>query len=103
MLTADIPGDHLVKVVARDFQRGGHSHAIHAQHRDVRGAAADVHNHVTAGPADIQPRAKARRQRLLDQEHTPGTGFDGGVNDASLLNLGHAGGDGHDYTGLGGE
>ena len=103
MLTADVPGDHLVKIVARDFQGGGHGHAVHAQHRDVRGAAADVHHHVTACPADIQTRSQTRRQRLLDQEHPAGAGLDGGVDDAALLDFGHAGGNRHNHPGLGGE
>ena len=103
MLAADIADNHFVKIVARNFQGGGHGNAVHAQHGDVRSAAADVHHHVAAGTPDIQAGAQTGSQRLLDEEHPAGTGFDGSVDDAALFHLGYAGGDGDDHTGLGGE
>ncbi len=103
MLTADVAGDHFIKVIAGNLQGGGHSHAVHAQHGDVGGAAADVHDHMAAGTPNVQTGTQTGSQRLLNQEHTPGTGFDGGVNDGTLLHLGHAGGHGDDHTGLGAE
>ena len=103
MLAADIPGNGLVKGVTRHLQGGGDGNAVHAQHGNIRGAAANVHHHVAVGVLDVQSRTQGRRQRLFDQEHTAGTGLNGGVDHAALLNLGNTAGNTDDHTGLGGE
>ena len=58
---------------------------------------------MAAGAANVQSSAQTRREGFLYQEHSARAGFDGGVDDAALLYLGHAGGYGDDHTGLGSE
>ena len=103
MLTANIAHNGLVKGIACNLQRRRHGNAVHAQHRDIRGAAADIHHHVAIGVFQVQSRAQARSQGLLNEEHSSGTGLDGGIDDVSLLNFRHAAGHADDHTGLGGK
>ena len=46
---------------------------------------------MAAGAANVQSRAQSRRQRLLDQEHSSGAGFDGGGTQLVHLCAGRAG------------
>ena len=103
MLTADITGNGFVEIIAGNLQGRGHSNTVHAQNSHVGGTAAHVNNEMAVGAADIQTRAQTGSQRLFDQEHTAGTGFDGGVDDAALFNFGNTGGNRDDHTGLGSE
>ena len=48
----------------------------------------------------IQSCSQAGCQRLFNQEHPSGTGLDGGVDDAALLDFGDAAGNADDHTGL---
>ena len=55
---ADIGDDGLVEGATGDGGGGGDSDVVEAQHRDIRGAAADVHYHVAVGSGEIQSRAQ---------------------------------------------
>ena len=73
MLLAHIPHNGLVKVVPGKLDGGVHHRSPQGDHRDVRGAAADVHDHIAAGPGNINACADGRRHRFLDQVHLPGS------------------------------
>ena len=103
MLAADIAGNGLIEGISRHLQRGGYGHAVHAQHSDIRGAAANIHHHMAIGLLDIQTGTQGRRQGLLDQEHTASPGLNGSIDDAALLYLGNTAGNADDHTGLRGE
>ena len=64
----NILGNALVKSVAGDRQAGGAHPPTHADHGDIRGAAADINHHAAHGLADIQPCAKGGGDRLIHKE-----------------------------------
>ena len=101
VLAPHIAGNDLIKEVACDPQRGGQDHTVHAQNGNIGGTAADIHHHMTLGILQINTGTQSGCQRLLDQEHTAGTGLDGGIDHIALLNFGNAAGNGNDHTGLG--
>jgi hypothetical protein len=54
---------------------------------DIRGAAADIHNHVAAGLGDGQARANGGDHRLLNQEHFTRLGAISGILNCPLFHL----------------
>ena len=100
MLAADVPDDGLVEFVARDLDALGDDDAVEGEDRDVRGAAADVDDHVADGTGDVEPGSEGCRDGLLDEEDAARARLDGRVMDGALFHLGDARGDAYNQTGL---
>ena len=65
----DVLQDRLVHLVARDPHRRAEDDAGERDHRDLRGAAADIHDQIAAGLLDRQPGADRGRDRLFHEVH----------------------------------
>ena len=103
MFPANIAGNGIIEGIAGCFDGGRNRHPIKAQHRNIRSAATDIHNHMSLGAANIQIRTHGRCQRLLDQIHATGTCFNGRIDHRTLLHLGDTAGHADDHTGFGGK
>ena len=90
----------LVKIIAGHLDRGGVGKAVHGQHADVRGTAADIHHHMALGTLKGQICAEGGSQRLLDQIDPASAGFLGDLHHSSLFNAGNPAGYGNDHPWL---
>ena len=86
-LAPTVRDDVLVQLVAADADAARDHDAAEADDRDLRGAAADVHDEAAGGLADGQAGTDGRRHGLLDEPRPAGTGVEGRVADGALLDL----------------
>ena len=76
MLSPHVADNGVVKVVAGHFERVRNDRAAKGNDGDVRGAAADVDDHVAAGLRNVDARADGRRDRLFNDEDFARAGVD---------------------------
>ena len=100
MLAAHVLDHGLVQLVAGDLDGGALHHAGQGDDSDVRGAAADVHHHVTVGLGDVDASADGCGHRFFNEVDLPGASLDARVDDGALLDLRNAGGHADDDPGL---
>src|SRR6185437_9142275 len=93
--------DRLVELVAADPDRLGRDDPAERDHRHLRGAAADVDDHVAGRLVYREPGADGGRHRLLDDVHPPRSGLMAGFLDRALLDSGNAAGNRDDNARLG--
>ena len=98
-LASTVRDDVLVELVAADAQAPRDHDAAQADDRDLRGAAADVHDEAARGLADGQPGADRGGHRLLDEARPARTRVERGVPDGALLHLGDARRDAQQHPG----
>ena len=91
-MALDVVRDRLVEAVAADAQRSGNDDTVERDHRHLRGAAADVDDHIARRIGDRHPRADRGRQRLADQICPAGACRQRGIAHGAALHAGHAGG-----------
>ena len=91
MLLSHIADHRLVKVITRDLNRSRDDGAAEGDDGDIRGAAADVDNHVAAGLRNVDARTDCRRDRLLNDRDFLRARLVGCVLDGLSLDLGRTG------------
>ena len=85
--------DHcLVEVIARDLNRSRDDGAAEGDDSDVRGAAADVDDHISAGLRNVDARTDCRGNRLLNDCDFLCACLVGRILHGLSLDLGRAGG-----------
>ncbi|CAN3975335.1 Spondin, partial [Dysosmobacter welbionis] len=72
VLAAHVLDHGLVQLVAGDLDGGALHHAGQGDDSDVRGAAADVHHHVTVGLGDVDASADGCGHRFFNEVDLPG-------------------------------
>ena len=82
--------DRLVEFVPGDPDGVRYDHAAQGDDGDLRGAAADVHDHVAGRLMDGDVRADGRGQRFFDQEYLARSGLFRRFADRALFHLGDA-------------
>src|SRR6266850_2499979 len=82
--------DRLIELVARGTHAARDDDAAQRDHRDLRGAAADVDDQVPARTGDRDVRADRRGERLLDEVRDPGAGTHRRVLHGAALDARHA-------------
>ena len=92
--------DRLIHLIAAHAAALRLHDAGQRNHRHLRGAAADIHDHVSVGLRNRKSRSDCRRHRLLDQKHLTRAGMLGTVLHGAGLHLGDPGGNRHEHTGL---
>src|SRR5580704_5541976 len=96
VVTPDISDDRLVHLVAAHPNRPAVDDAAEREHRDLRGAAADIDDHRAARLRHRQTSADRCRHWLLDQKYPPGAGAFRGFLDRPPLHRGRPGRNAHD-------
>ena len=90
VVSSHVADDRLVHLVAAGAHGGGVGESAQAEHRDLGGAAADVHDHAADRFGDGHVGADRSGHRLLDQEHLARARIAGGVADRAAFHLGRA-------------
>ena len=83
----------LVKVISGNLDGCAHNRAAQGNDRDIGRTAADIHYHVAAGLADVNPCADGRCYRLLDDGNLTGACLVGCILHCLFLNFSCAAGD----------
>src|SRR5215211_7869329 len=98
VLLLDVVDDRLVELVAADADRLRDDDPAERDHRDLRGAAADVDDHVARRLPDGKAGADRGRHRLLDQVCLARACRQARLLDGALLHPGHARGHADHYA-----
>ena len=101
MLLAQIADDGVVKVIAADGHAAGYHHLAHGQDGNVRHTRAHVHNHAAVGLFKLDAHPQRGGDGPVQQLGAAHARVEHDADDGALLNLVHAGGDGHHGTGAG--
>ena len=86
------------KVVACHFNGVVRDDTSHGNHGDLRGSAADVHNHVAFGGVDIETNADCGSHGLVNEIDIAAAGVFCAVAHGTELNFGRTGGDSDDHS-----
>ena len=73
VLALHITNDRLIKIIAGHLYRSALHNAAQRNDSDVRGTAANINDHTTAGFANIQSRSHSCRNGFFDHMYTTGT------------------------------
>src|SRR5215210_8709307 len=101
VLGLDVADDRLVHLVPADAERLADDDAAEADHGDLGGAAADVHDHVPGRLGDGEPGTDRGGHRLLDQVRLARTRRERRLLDRALLDARDPGGDADDDARMG--
>ena len=85
---ADIADNRLVKLVAADLDRFAGDDVVQRNQRDIRCAAADVHDQIAVWHGNINIRSNGCRHGLFNQIGFACARLVGGVHNCALLNFG---------------
>ncbi len=91
VLLLEVVNDRLIHLVAGDPHRARVHDTGERDHRHIRGAAADVDDHVARGFGDRQTGADGSGRRLFDEIDLARPGLESGVLDRAFFDLGDLG------------
>ena len=98
MLAAHVFANVGRKVVACHFNGVVRDDTSHGNHGDLRGSAADVHNHVAFGGVDVETNADCGGHGLVNEIDIAAAGVFCAVAHGTELNFGRTGGDSDDHS-----